>query len=420
MIKKLRNRLLLITMLLLSIVLVITFTALIISSANRMETESFRSLNDNYMRIELNDKKLPYDIEENDVPMIKREKPFDGFSPFSAFFVTLDEENEIVIIDDFSRQLDESIFTDAVEQALEQSADEGTIKSLNIRYKVYNFDDMTRVIGFIDISYERSFIRQQIINYSVIGLISLGAFFLVSLLLSKIAIKPIQSAWQKQQQFVADASHELKTPITVMLANTSILLSSSIEDEKEKKKWITYIEQEAKRMKKLVEDMLFLARVDASENLEEHTRIQLSNAVSESVLPFEAVMFESGRELESDIEEDIYVKADVGQIKQLVCILLDNANKYADEKSKIKIRLFKDGAKAVIEVNNMGELIDDDKADVIFNRFVRGDKARTRHKNSYGLGLSIAREIVLSHKGKISVRSNAQEGTTFTVSLTAI
>jgi signal transduction histidine kinase len=273
------------------------------------------------------------------------------------------------------------------------------------------------VIGFIDISYERNFIRQQVINYCLIGIASLIAFFIISLVLSKIAIKPVQTAWKKQQQFVADASHELKTPITVVLANTSILLSGSVKDTGEQKKWISYIELEARRMKKLVEDMLFLARVDSKEKEEVFTKISLSDAVLTSTLPFEAVMYEYHKTLKCDIGEGLYIKGDAGQIKQLVYILLDNANKYAKEDSEVKVSLKKEGAKAALSVNNSGEPIDSKDIGHIFDRFIRADKARTGGKNSYGLGLAIAKEIAEFHGGKISVESNIDEGTTFSIVL---
>jgi signal transduction histidine kinase len=361
--------------------------------------------------------KPPTDTKEETLPIIKKEKPFDGNSFFPTFFLTLDSEGTVRSVEDYGRELSEETFIEAAAQAVAQDKTEGVINSLNLRYKVFEKDGENTVIGFIDISYERNFIRQQVINYCLIGIASLIAFFIISLVLSKIAIKPVQTAWKKQQQFVADASHELKTPITVVLANTSILLSGSVKDTGEQKKWISYIELEARRMKKLVEDMLFLARVDSKEKEEVFTKISLSDAVLTSTLPFEAVMYEYHKTLKCDIGEGLYIKGDAGQIKQLVYILLDNANKYAKEDSEVKVSLKKEGAKAALSVNNSGEPIDSKDIGHIFDRFIRADKARTGGKNSYGLGLAIAKEIAEFHGGKISVESNIDEGTTFSIVL---
>jgi signal transduction histidine kinase len=402
---------------LITLVLLITFTALIISSANRMKTDSFRNLDEEHMKLYSEFMKPPTDTKEETLPIIKKEKPFDGNSFFPTFFLTLDSEGTVRSVEDYGRELSEETFIEAAAQAVAQDKTEGVINSLNLRYKVFEKDGENTVIGFIDISYERNFIRQQVINYCLIGIASLIAFFIISLVLSKIAIKPVQTAWKKQQQFVADASHELKTPITVVLANTSILLSGSVKDTGEQKKWISYIELEARRMKKLVEDMLFLARVDSKEKEEVFTKISLSDAVLTSTLPFEAVMYEYHKTLKCDIGEGLYIKGDAGQIKQLVYILLDNANKYAKEDSEVKVSLKKEGAKAALSVNNSGEPIDSKDIGHIFDRFIRADKARTGGKNSYGLGLAIAKEIAEFHGGKISVESNIDEGTTFSIVL---
>ena len=253
MIKKLKRRFIFIMMALITFVMVTAFSTLIISSAAKMKTESLNDLNMDYSRANalMEDNvfdKLP------DKPSGGFIRPFDGYSHFSTFFVTVNDSGEIVEIDDFSRNLTHDTAKEAVEGALADGNQTGVISSMNLRYAVYGSEN--KIIGFVDISYERSFISQQIIYYSFIGLGSLIAFFIVSLILSNIAVRPVDKAWKKQQQFVADASHELKTPITVMLANTSILLSEEGLDRKQAEKWIGNIDYEAKHMRKLVEDLL--------------------------------------------------------------------------------------------------------------------------------------------------------------------
>ena len=423
MLKKLKHRFTGITMILISVTVIIIFSTLVITTSNRMTRESIRDLDENFRRlspsistdpgVNLFEQNMDINIPINGVD----NKPFDGESPFSTFYITVDEDNKIVAIDDFSRNLVEDISLSALTDAIEQGHDSGIITKLNLRYAKYENSDGQTVYGFIDISYQRSLIRTQVINYSLFGAGSLLVFFLISLFLSGVAIKPVEKAWRQQQQFVADASHELKTPITVMLANTSILLNNKTYDKNATIKWVSYIELEAKRMKKLVEDLLFLARLDTKENPYQLSRVCLSDVVSESALPFEAVLFETGKQLNTDIQPDLYVSGDPHQLTQLVSILLDNANKYADNHLPVTIKLKSERNMAVLSVTNYGEPIAKENIPYIFNRFFREDKARTRTQNSYGLGLSIAKEIVDSYHGKIWVRSDANNGTTFSVSL---
>ncbi len=414
MIKKLKRRFILIMMTLITFVMAVAFSSLIISSAAKMKTESLSDLYSDYSRISVPKTDGSFD-KLPDQPSGGFTKPFDGYSHFSTFFVTVNDDGEIIKIDDFSRNLTSDVALEAAESALADGNTQGVISSMNLRYEVYEGD--SKIIGFVDISYERSFISQQIIYYSLIGLGSLVAFFIVSLILSNIAVRPVDKAWKKQQQFIADASHELKTPITVMLANTSILLSEKGLDKKQVEKWVGNIDYEAKHMRKLVEDLLFLARVDGSDNVKMHSRIDLSDTVYQGVLPFEATMFEAGKELKTEITPGISIEGHQGQIKQLLNILLDNAAKYAYPSTEIKLKLYKESSRVILEVNNMAEPISKDDMPYIFDRFYKVDKARTHDTNSYGLGLAIAHEIVTMHKGRISVKSSEESGTTFTVSL---
>lgn len=416
MIKKLQKRFVIITMSLISVVLIVVFSSLILSLANRMQQDSFRNLDETYMRVHEPER---VDISDNlkDLPDNKQDKPFGEHSPFSTFFVTLDSTNTVTDIVDSKGDLNEATASQAVKEVLNQEHLEGVIQSLNLRYKIFEHSEGSKEIGFIDISFEKSFVGQQILNYCLIGSGALIAFFFISLVLSGMAIRPVKKAWMQQQQFVADASHELKTPITVMLANTSILLSNKASYKSKDLKWILNIDTEAKHMKKLVEDLLFLARIDSQEKSKLHSRIDLSNTLYESVLPIEALMFEKNRKLKIDILPHIFINGDAGQIKQLVCILLDNASKYSYEDTTVTVTLRKENNKALLTVHNLSEPISKHNQQIIFDRFIRIDEARTRDQESYGLGLAIAKEIVLAHNGNIIVSSSKEKGTTFTIAL---
>ena len=421
MLKKLRKRFIFINMLLVSVVLLVTFISLLVTSANRMQSDSFRELEEGF--VSLFDEQVNYETERTnedykgeDTTPPQKDIPNLGQPSFRSFYITIDENGDVINVYDLRNEISIDTAQIVVDEAISQNDTSGEIDEFQLRYMIKDFG-VGQVYGFIDTSYEKDFIQQQGLNYLLIGLLSMAAFFCISLVLSNMAIKPITKAWTQQQQFVADASHELKTPITVMMANTSILLSDKGKNEEEQKKWINYIDLEAKRMKKLVEDLLFLARLDNKEKANSYNRISLSDALKESVLPFEAVLFESGKELQSDITEDVYIRGDIGQIKQLISILLDNANKYAYDKTCIDVKLYRDNNKAIIRVNNIGEPISNEDIAHIFDRFYRIDKARGREDNSYGLGLAIAKEIASEHHGKISVTSEQSSGTTFIVEI---
>jgi len=240
-------------------------------------------------------------------------------------------------------------------------------------------------------------------------------FFVISFFLSKIVIKPVDKAFKQQQQFISDASHELKTPITVILANTSIILNK--KDNNYAIKWVNYIDKEANRMKKLVEDLLFLARLDENENIALNSKFNLSDALYECVLPFEPVAFENSISINNDISPNVFIKGNVDQIKRLIMILLDNSCKYSPNDNTVSITLKFLNGKANLSIHNKGSSIPEDDISKIFDRFYRVDKARERISNSYGLGLPMAKEIVKHHKGNISVTSTEYEGTTFSIAL---
>lgn len=168
-------------------------------------------------------------------------------------------------------------------------------------------------------------------------------------------------------------------------------------------------------MRGLVNDLLFLTKLDYKENIISFNEINLTDLVWSVILPFESLIFENNKKLESNIDSDIFFMGNENQIKQLVVILVDNAIKYCSEKGTIKISLNKNQNKINMCVNNSGAPIPKEEQKHIFERFYRVDKSRVREKGGYGLGLSIAKEIVELHKGQISVISDEKSGTTFKI-----
>lgn len=237
--------------------------------------------------------------------------------------------------------------------------------------------------------------------------------FFISLALSGLAVKPVKEAWSKQKQFVADASHELKTPLTVILANNNIMISRKNSKIEQEMQWLQSTEEEALHMKKLIDQMLFLAKSDAQNTKPELTNINASEIIEAAALNFEPIAFEKGVLVDCEIEPNVFINSNSTLLTQLSHILIDNAVKYSDNDGKVLIKLKKQNNKLVFSVNNRGNVISKEDLPHIFDRFYRAEKSRTT--KGYGLGLSIAKNITSSIGGKISVESNTENGTTFKV-----
>ena len=250
---------------------------------------------------------------------------------------------------------------------------------------------------------------------------ALAAFFVISLFFSRWALRPVEQTWRSQRQFIADASHELKTPLTVILADASIALEHPERTVESQRQWIEGIQVEGQRMQGLVEDMLALAKHDTAEVDAQATmgkqqeKLDLADMAQRAVLQFEAVAFERGVEI--DVAESsstsVFIGGVRGDIERVLGILIDNACKYAEAGGRVVVGTKREGKHAVIQVNNTGTPIPSSDLPHIFDRFWRADEARTSGAGGYGLGLSIARSIVEEHGGTLSAQSSAEHGTTF-------
>lgn len=230
----------------------------------------------------------------------------------------------------------------------------------------------------------------------IFGAVALIMFFFLAKFLAEKIVNPLEESYQKQKQFVSDAGHELKTPVSVVSANAELL-----EREIGSNQWLENIKYENERMGTLVTQLLDLARAENASFVSEE--IDLSHLVSGETLPFEGVAFEKGITLNSDIENNIKVSGNSTQLKQLVSILLDNAVKHSTAKGDIELKLSRTNHFAVLSVINKGEEIPEEHRKKLFERFYRVDAVRNSEGNHYGLGLAIAKSITESHKGKIEV-----------------
>lgn len=230
----------------------------------------------------------------------------------------------------------------------------------------------------------------------IFGSVALVALFLLAIYLAKRIVKPLEESYQKQKQFISDAGHELKTPVSVVNANAE-MLSREIGNNQ----WLTNIQYENERMGKLVCQLLELAR---TENVTPQTeRLDFSRLVAGEALPFETVAYEKGLVLNTKIAEHIGINGNSSQISQLVSILLDNAIRYGKSGKEIEVILAENRSNAILSVINSGEPISPYKIEQLFERFYREDEARSGEDKHYGLGLAIAKGIVTAHHGKIDV-----------------
>lgn len=251
----------------------------------------------------------------------------------------------------------------------------------------------------------------------LIGFISLIVLLFISIYLTNKSIVPIKETFEKQKQFIADASHELKTPLAIIKTNTSLVLSHPYDTIKNQSKWINYINLQTDRMSELISEMLSLAKMDAAENKLPLSPINISKIVESMILMFDAVIYENNIELETNISKNLFINGDKESLKKLFSIIMDNAIKHTNKNGNITVSLFSDKNKVKMIIRNTGEGIAPEHLERIFERFYRVDSSRDRETGGYGLGLSIASSIVKQHKGKIYAKSNIGEFTSFIVEI---
>lgn len=332
----------------------------------------------------------------------------------------LAEDGSLTIISSAaSGMMAESVIDDAGQEASGLADGEGFIDSLGVYYLKETHGD-TAIIAFAD---DRSVSewKSLALLLSGVGVATLALFFVLSLIFSKWALRPVERSWRAQQRFIADASHELKTPLTVIAADVAILKRHPERTIASQSQWIESIETESAQMHELVGDMLLLASADAQEGdaaAMKQEPVDLSKLLNADILQFEPLAYEREIELSSHIAEAATVSGDKDTLQRLVSALLDNAFKYVNEHGTITVDLAVLGENAKLSVNNTGTPIPAEDLPHLFDRFYRADKARTRDdEQSYGLGLSIAAEIAHVHSGSIEVASSEHAGTTFTVTL---
>ena len=298
---------------------------------------------------------------------------------------------------------DKEFLKDLIDESVGSRRDTGIVEAHNLRFCRIATPRGT-VLVFSDMSSENNTLDNLLKNSLLIGALSFLAFLAISIFLSRWAVKPVAAAWLQQKQFVADASHELKTPLTVIMTNAELLQSSEY-DETERKTFSQSILLMGQQMKSLVENMLELAKSDAEQTKQKMKPVNLSKLILDTAISFEGVFIEKGLTVESSVEPGIIVRGNEQAMQQVVDILLDNAQKYSAPGGETSVRLYSSGqGKCQLKVSNPGAEIPPEDLKKIFQRFYRMDKAR-RRDGSFGLGLSIAESIVTQHGGRIWAES---------------
>ena len=323
---------------------------------------------------------------------------------------------------EFSRaNMDEATASTAVSYVLQQSEDFGHIGSLNLFYYRNNFGFGSR-IAFADSTQYFSYLKIMLIDGGAFIIFLLLVFWAIMRFLAQMSLKPVEKAWEQQKNFIADASHELKTPLTVILTNNGIIKNHKEESVESQLQWINSTHEEAVHMRDLVEKLLLLAKTDDMNRKNMFSPVNFSELATGLSLQFEPVAFEKGAFIVTDIDKDVYINGDMLALNQIIHILLDNAVKYSPVGSEITLSLKRRrvyrlkkliGYDIILSVKNEGEPIPAEDMPHIFERFYRSDKARTTG-GGYGLGLAICKNLAALHNADISVASD-NNGTVFSV-----
>ena len=419
MIRDLRKKFILVAML--STMLVLTAIMGVVNFSNYREM--LDRADEMTALLEQNDGKFPeepswHEQDDTETPPAKPENDEKDKSRFSVetpfetryFTVTVDENGEVTDCDlDRIAAVDEETaeeYTQTAQQKNKTTGFQGIY-----RYRVTETEDGAKYV-FLDCRREISNFRTVLVTTISVSLLGLAAVFVLVVIFSRMVFRPVEESIQKQKRFITDASHELKTPLTIIDANIEVMEMESGESQ-----WTKSTRKQIQRLSGLVQQLVTLSRLDEEKGLEEKCEFNLSEAVSECVQPYESLAQTREKNLTLNIEEDITYTGDERSIRRLAGILMDNAVKYSSENGNITLTLKKKGKKIFLEVYNDADDLPQGKLDVLFERFYRLDSSRNSGTGGSGIGLSMAKAIVQAHKGKITAENKNGRGLAITVIL---
>ena len=325
--------------------------------------------------------------------------------------------NFFIIMADSDGKFAASLNTDLTEEAAQQYINEILARSVsegmanNYQFCTAEKSNGTLIV-FTDKSAEMNMMKKLKRITMIVGSISVVVLSALAYFLSGLIVRPIKMAFEKQKQFISDASHELKTPLTVISANADVL-SGEIGDNK----WLNYIQDQTDRMNVLVNDLLNLTRLENNTSRLVFAEFDLSKAIENTALPFESQAFEANKNFVLAIDKGIRTVGSEQHIKQMAAIFIDNAIKYAKDGGTVRVSLCVENGKPVLSVYNTGKGVKDSEKDKIFERFYRSDASRNRQTGGYGLGLAIAKSIIDKHRFKIAVENEEGKSICFVITM---
>lgn len=418
MFKKLKHRLLLMNLIIMSLLLFLSLSSVYMLTYNK----TYADIDMELERIILISQHKP------PAPDFKFENAMKTIIPLflmpdrnMAFGIDLTSDGKIASIQSFFNE-DETFYNSALDQVNQSNQMKGLIHLDNSIWSFVNSKNPagSRIV-FLDVTARLDVLNRFLITFVMSYFVAVAVIVFISAYLTQISIQPIVQAFERQKRFISDASHELKTPLTVIGSNLDVLLSHGEKLSEQDLKWLNYIKSETSRMTRLTNDLLYLTQIESPLNTPtEAQSFDLSQLVEQIVLSHEAIAFEKVLSLHFKIEPHLMILGHPEKMNQVVLILLDNAMKYTPKNGVIIVSLTKMNSHLHLTVSNSGPGIPEHLTERIFDRFYRLDDARSRDSDSYGLGLSIARAIIEQHSGKISCDSLPEEMTTFTVKLKSI
>ena len=363
-----------------------------------------KDVKNNLMRMdnrenEPNNENIPQKKLNENLPETKNNEKPQIFMDSTVYTILLDGNQNIKdVINHTTEEISDDQIKEIAENILKNKGTENTkIGNLYIDNYSYSLSKDNTSLVIIDNTNTKERLMQTLKTSIMIFIILEIVIVISSKLITNWIIKPVVETFNKQKQFIADASHELKTPLAVIMAS-----SEALENEPEEKKWLENIKSESERMNNLISNLLELAKTESGIK-EQYSNENLSKLVEKSILTFESLSYEKNIKLNYQIDENINFVCNCDQIKQVVGILMDNAIKHSSKDGEIKVEFKKEKNNIVLTVGNKGQEIPKEQRDKIFERFYRGDASRNRNDNRYGLGLAIAKNIVQNHNGNISV-----------------
>lgn len=429
MFKLLRNKILLINMILTSMIMMIAFAAIYLIMNHNIQSENIRQLERNISiavsEAEANGE-VTFDIDKELLPT----------DYLLSFSIKVNQDGTIKEIDSLIN-MPEDLYHQAAQSAWKNENRNGQIKVDN-KIWLYSIvpDAMTSIISengkdiiitaqesdyrisFLDITASMETLRKLALSFIVVGLVMLFFIFLISLVFANRSIKPVSEAWEKQKRFITDASHELKTPLSIINANYDVLVANKNETIISQMKWFDYMKSGTDRMADLINSMLSLARMEREDMVVQKVPFNMSEKICEMLQSIEAAIYKKEITLSQSIEPKIIVNSDMTLVLQVLMILTDNAIKYTEPNGCINVTFTHVNHQVIFSIKNSGKGIPAQGLTKVFDRFYQADQSRTYESKSYGLGLSIAKAITDALGGDIQVESIEEEYTVFTFRLT--